>query len=886
MKRDARLRGAAVQLYRIALLTYPRGFRERFGPEMVRAAVDRARDEGTAVGRARYWLLALRDASAGGLAERWAARPAPRASLRPARSGMMTNLTHDMRQALRGLARTPVFTLTVIATFAVALGVNISIFSVLYGVSLKPLPYPAPERLVRLWDANQAQGLAGFSVSVVHLDNWRRNNTVFERIGVYREARFSLFASGDAEQVGGARVDSDLLHVLGVAPALGRTFSPEEDRPGATRVVILSDGLWRRSFGGDSTVIGRRITVDGEPHVVVGVMPPGFSIPQQRDIDILIPYGLVFDRGGPDGHFLRVLARLRDGVAVTDARASIDAMAARLEQTDPQFHRGWTIVMLPLHEATVAGVQTTLTILMSAVGFVLVIACANVVGLLLSRSVRRRRELAIRAALGAGRRHLARLVIVECLALAMAGGAAGLGVAVAVRRGLSAAVEALPRPPSETLDLATLVFAFGAALAAGMVCAVTPALRAAAASFVSSLREGGASSVAPRARSHRLLVAIDSGLAVALLVGAGLLGRSYLKLTSEPVGFDASGVTVFEMTAAETRYTTREARAALFAGLVDRVRAIPGVESVAVVHRLPLEGNSIVPLWAADRPAPPRDATQVFNYRSVSADYFATLGMPLRAGRMMTDREAWVEGGVVVINESLAGALWPDRQNPVGQRIVRPDGRLEVIGVVADAKEAAVDQPAQPAVYLPYVVAPGPAMQVLVRSTLPPEALVGPVRAATRAVDPQQASARFRTLGTAVGATLAESRIQAQLVAIFAGAALLLAAAGVYGVISFAVEQRRREIGVRIALGASVGCVVRLILAQGLAPAAAGAAAGLAGAVGVGKFLSSQLFGVSPVDPVVFLAAGPALIFTAALACIGPARRAIRTDPAKTLHAE
>jgi putative ABC transport system permease protein len=800
----------------------------------------------------------------------------------------MRTLLQDIRYGVRVLRQNLGFTAVVTLTLALGMAATTVLFSVVNAVLLRPLPYPQSERLVRLWDRNEATGALFFSVSPPSYFDWREQSRAFEEMGAYREDGFNLAADGEPERVAGARVTASLLRVLGVSPALGRAFVEEEDSPGGARAVILTHGLWQARFGGDPSVVGRALVINGEPHTVVGVMPRGFVLPQQAQVRLLVPFALERDEQERGSHFLRVLARLKPGVTPEQARAEMGSIAQGLERQYPKTNEGFGVSLRTLHEATVGDVRTALLVLLGAVGMLLLVACANVANLLLARALGRQRELAIRASLGAGRWRLARLLLTEGVLLALLGGTLGLLLAVwSLDLLVAVSPAALPRSSEIAIDARVLAFSLAVSLAAGLFFGLFPALHSFRANLSGLLKSGGRSAggrVGRRARN--LLVVSEMALALVLLVGAGLLVRSFVGLQSVDPGFDPGGVLTAEVTPLQAKYPQGKQRAAFYRALLERVAALPGVESAAATHRLPLNGNSAFPL-IVEGAAREGGNVPVINYRSVTPDYFRALAVPLLRGRLFNEQEAWETGAAVIINQSAAAKFFPGG-DALGRRVATRAGGpwVEVVGIVADVREEGLGLDPQPALYLPYAQTPVPAMTLLVRAASDPQNLTAAVRSQVLQVDAGQPIANVRTLEQFLSEVSAQPRFNTTLLGVFALLALGLATVGVYGVVSYTVAQRTRELGIRVALGAQRRDILRLVLGHGLLLVLAGVGLGVAAAFMLTRFLSSLLFGVAATDPLTFVLTPLLLAAVALAASFIPARRATRVDPLVALRYE
>jgi putative ABC transport system permease protein len=816
----------------------------------------------------------------------------------------MRGIVQDLRYAVRTLRRTPGFTAAAIAALALGIGAATAVWSVVQAVLLAPLPFPAADRLALVW--SRSDEAPETWLSLPEIEDLRRG-TAFAGVAALRDWTFNLTGGGEPEEVAAAAVSADLFPLLGVAPALGRAFLPEEDRAGAGRVALLSDELWRRRFAADPAVLGRRLDLDGEGHTVVGVLPAGFRIPPPSSVfparvDVWVPLDpVLFDPvlRRRDVHHLHALGRLAAGATVEGARAEVAALGRRLAREHPEAYAapGWGLAVEPLREQVVRGARPALLLLSGAVALLLLLVCANVAHLILARNATRAREIAVRAALGAGRGRLARQLLTESLALALAGGALGVLLASAAVDLLAAHGPGdLPRLGEAAVDGRVLAFALAASLATAAIFGLGPALRGAALSGAGSagsagdgLRAAGRGvSAGPRiARARDLLAVSQIALALVLLAGSGLLAKSFLALRAAPSGFAPAGVLTLRLSLPATRYPGAGDRPAFFAELERRLAALPGVRAAGAVSHLPLSGTVLGSGFVAE--GGPAAGTEVAaDLRGTTPGYFAAMGIPLVRGRGFRDADGPEAPPVAVVDETLAGRLWPG-EDPVGKRLrwIRSDVPLQVVGVARSVRHVGLGVPPEPTVYRPYAqYARATALFVAVRGNGSAESLAEEVRAAVRALDPGQPVADLRGMESRVEESLGRPRFQALLLGGFAAAALLLAAVGLYGVISYSVAQRTHEIGVRMALGATPGTVRRMVVGRGAAITAAGLAAGLLLALGLARLLAGLLYGVAATDPATYAAVVLLLGAVALLATWLPARRATRVDPLAALNAE
>jgi putative ABC transport system permease protein len=759
-------------------------------------------------------------------------------------------------------------------------------------VLLTPLPYAEPEQLVRLWDSNPAANLPFFSVAPGNFLEWEKQNTVFAGLGAYREDGFSISGSpgdGVPERVSGTRVTAGLLPALGVSPLFGRWFMADEDRPGASRVVLLGHSLWRRRFDGDRGIIGRIVRIEGEPHTVVGVMPENFRVPMEG-AELWVPYALDPAKADRASHFLRVLARLKPSATIEQARAELNRIAERLDEQDSQTRRGWGVNILPLNESITGEVGSTLWIMLGSVALVLFVASANVANLLLARSVTRRKEIALRLSLGASRARLLRQVLIESMVLSITGGVVGIGLAAVGVGFLKAQAPAnIPRLADVSLNVPVLVFTALLSVATGLLFGVLPAIRGSRLNLSDSLKVASPGSTSGRRdrRVGRVLVIAQITIAMVVVISSGLMLRTLWNLHSVDPGFRTAGRFTLEINLNGERYVQTEARARFIATMIEGLRAIPGVRNVAATHRLPMTGNSGLGVDIEGRPVPQGGQRPSVTYRSITPDYFSVMGIPLLRGRTFDKRESEMGGPVVVINQRMAAEFWPG-ENPLGKRIRGGPGSpwISVVGVVADSKESALDTDTRVGMYLPYFNAPIEAMIVIVEISNQPGSFAGAIREEIQRMDPDVAIAGIQPLGDVVRASIGQRRLTAAVLTFFAGIALLLAGTGLYGVLAYAVNQRVREIGVRMALGATRGAVLKQIVGDGLRLILPGIATGAVGALAATRLLSNLLFGVKPADPLTFVAIALFLTLVGMIACFFPARRAASVDPLVALRNE
>jgi putative ABC transport system permease protein len=811
----------------------------------------------------------------------------------------------DLRVALRSLRRTPGFVAVVVLTLALGVGATTAVFSVVHAVLLRPPPYRAPEALVTVSHARRGPGGGrGTAVSAPSFADYRDRARVLTGVAVAAGWSPALTGRGEPERLHGGRVSAAYFATLGVPAALGRTPRPDEDRPGRSQVVVLSDALWRRRFGASPAALGAAVQLDGARYDVVGVMPPGFRDPFAREAELWTPLALAPDQlAGParTDEWLRLVARLRPGVTVERARAELAALAAQLRREDPgDLPATWTLAVTPLSDLAAGAARPVLLVLLGAVGCVLLVACANVANLLLARAAGRAREVAVRAAVGASRARVARQLLAESLALAGAGGAAGLLLAAGAVRAFAAAA------PADLLGAdalaggvgvngAVLAFTLGVTALTGVLFGVAPAVQASRADVRGVLRAGARGATADRGRQavRRALVVAQVALALTLLVGAGLLAQSFARLRGVAPGFDPARVLTLTLTLPPATYPRDPQRTAFYDRLLPALAAVPGVRAAGVTSVLPFGGGWYTSALAIEgQPTPADGSGPSGDVRVVSPDFFAALRVPLLRGRVFTARDGPDAPRVAVVDAELARRYWPGG-SPIGTRVARRPGPgaptqwYTVVGVVGHTAHEGLGAAARVQVYLPYAQdGPPPTMAVAVRTAGEPAAAAAAVRRAVAAVDPALPVADVRPLEARVAASLGQRRLTAALLAAFAAAALALAAAGIYGVLSYVVAQRTREIGVRLALGGAPGGVLRLVLRQGVGLAVAGVGVGAVATLGLTRLLESQLYGVRAADPATFGAVALLLVGVAALATLVPALRATRVAPTTALRGE
>jgi putative ABC transport system permease protein len=805
---------------------------------------------------------------------------------------MIRTLAADLHYSLRVLRRTPSFALAVVAVLALGIGANTAIFSIVNTVLLRPLPFDEPDRLVRLFHVPpQATfpGMPRFSVSAANFYDWKRDARLFEGMALYRFRPFTLTGGGRAEAVVAGAVGDGFFDILHARPLLGRVFLSEEDSPELGHVVVLSNGFWKSHFGGAPDAIGRTLILDSEPYTVVGVMPPAFSIASwsigHREIWVPVAYKQA-DRAVRDNHNDAVIARLKPGISVAQADAEMRDISLRLEREYPKENTGWGATVVPLQELLVGDVRTSLIMLLAAVALVLLIACANVGNLLFARALGRRSELAIRTALGAGRARVFQQLVIEAVTLAVAGGIVGLVLArFSLAAGGTLLAGQIPRADEITVDARVIGFAFGISVLTGVLAGILPAIRAGRTDLNDALKEGGRSDAGGVGlRTRRMLIVCEVALSLVLLTGAGVMIRSLLALQHVDAGFDPRNVLTLQVSLPETRYKTPSQITAFFDGALQRIRALPGVQETAVIDDLPLAGGSQQPIVIDGRAELlPRDQPTVA-VRKITPGYLRAMRVPLLRGRDFAADDV----NAMLVSGAAAKLLWGD-VDPVGRQARLP---LEsktvvqtIVGVVGDIREAGLSENPVATVYEYTRERSWSRLAIVVRTSVPPLSLAQAATGAVHAIDPEQPVEEVRTMEDVRDDTLTSQRFSALLLGLFASVALVLASVGIYSVLSYIVHGRSREIGIRAALGAKSGDVVRLVVVEGMTPALIGIVAGAVAALAAGPLMAKLVFGVSASDPLTLAVVSVLLVTVALLASLVPAYRASRLDPAEVLRA-
>ena len=794
----------------------------------------------------------------------------------------------DLRYAVRALRKAPVFTAAAVLTMALTIGASTVIFNVVNAVLIRPLPFASPDRLMQVAEKNDKLNLATFAASVLNYLSWTEQNHSFQALGAAGGGFYTLSGRGDPEQLNGAPISPSLLPILGIQPVRGRGFREGDDRPGAAPVALISEALWRRRFAGDPSAVGAHITLNGLDYTVVGIAPPG--LPFLTGGDVWTP--LVIDPGREIrlNHVITVFGRLRSGVTPRQAQTEMDLVAARVGAQYPEV-KDWGIRLLDFEGVIVPdSLRTALVVLLGAVGFVLLIACANVANLQLSRAASRQREIAVRTALGASRGRMLAQLLTESLLLSTAGGTAGLlaalGSVAIFNRSLP---QGLLPVPEIAIDSSVLLFALGVSLATGVLFGLAPAWHTARADLHTVLKLAGRSSIGGAGQLARHgLVAGELALATVLLVGAGLLMQSLLRLQRVPTGFRPEGVLTFQLAAPAGRYPDQTKRWAFFHEALASLAAIPGVSGAAMSSGIPMGQGSYnrSPFMPIGPSLLPDGASIPLDWRTVSPGYFHAMGIPILAGRDFTDRDGPGAPEVIAISRAAAQKLWGNG-NPIGKQLHRPTVTtfLTVIAVVGDVRNNALNQE-YPCLYFSAATRVAPLMDTVIRTQGRPESVLSAARSRIHGIDPEIPLSNVKAAEEYVYANAAQPRLNAALVALFAGVALLIAAIGVYGVLAYAVNQRTREIGLRMALGAQQARVLWWITGQGMVVTLVGIGVGLASAYALSMVMASLLFDIQPHDPRTFTVVAAVLALVSLGACLVPARRASRVDPVVALREE
>jgi putative ABC transport system permease protein len=801
----------------------------------------------------------------------------------------MDTLIKDLRYGVRSFLKRPGFLVIAISTLALGIGATTAMFTVVNSVLLRPLRFPEPERIVLFQGVNPRQGITDSNMSLPDIADWQKQSQSFEQIAAFFGGGVFISTGDEVERVRATAVTSEFFPLFKTNAISGRVLQADDMPEGRETAVVISHALWQRRFGGTADVVNRKITLNGEPATIVGIMPADFN--QPRDTEVWTPLPLNPAEEARENRMLEVVTRLKPDVSMSQAQTEMDTINQRLAQTYVDTNTGWSVRLTELRESMVGELRTSLLILLGAVAFVLLIACANVANLLLARAAYRQKEIALRTALGASRLRVVRQLLTESVLLSLVSGIAGLALSLWFIKLLVAITPPnTPRFSEIGINWQVFAFTFAVTVLAGILFGLVPALQTSRPNLNETLKDSGqrGSETGGRNRVGSFLIVSEIALSFILLAGAGLMIKSFLHLREINPGFNADNVLTMRLTLPPGKYKQGEPRAQIYQQLVDRVKQTPGVQSAALVLSLPLGGDSFNVGRSVIREGRPMTADEQTNalHLPVSPDYFQTLQIPLKAGRTFTDQDAFNSTKVVIVNETMARALWPN-ENPIGRRFtVWRDEKFprEVVGVVGDTKSSLDKEPEQQ-MYVPYAQdANWGSLSLAVRTAGEPTALAGSVREAIRAVDKAVPNYNLKTMNDVISTSAAPRRIPMLLMSAFAGVAMLLAMLGIYGVTSYYVTQRTHEIGVRMALGAQIVDVLKLVLRRAMWLAVIGIGIGVAGAVAVTRYLTSLLFGVKPIDTVTFVAVAVVLAVVVFVACMVPARRAAKIDPLEALR--
>ena len=810
----------------------------------------------------------------------------------------METLFQDIRYGLRTLLKNPGFTLVAVIALAIGIGANTLIFSVVDSVLLRPLLFKDSDRLVMVWETNSQQrdqqGKNPQVAGPADFTDWKNQNQVFEGMAAYFNWTHNLTGVDDPERLDSTVVTGSFFDVLGMQPELGRAIIPDDDQPGKDNVVVLSRGFWQRRFGSDAAIIGKSITLNRNQFTVVGIMPAAFKFPNPA-VELWVPSGFspaqTQDR---EGKFLKVIARLKPEVKLDQARAAMSTIANQLEQQYPATNTGLAVEVAPLRENEVSSIRTGLLLLLGAVCFVLLIACANVSSLLLAKAAARRKEMAIRSALGASRRRLVRQMLTESALLATVGGAAGTLLAVwGIDILISLNPGDIPHLADARIDGRVLGFTLILSILTALIFGLVPALSASKPDLQKAIRETGSTSEThSRLKLHNLIIVSEVAVAMVLLVGAGLMIKSFLRLHEVDPGFNTENMLTLRLWLPASRYGSNEQQAAFFQELSDRIETVPGIKSVGAIQDLPLRANRMGFKFAIEGRAPTRSGEEPdAAYRAITPDYFRAMSIPLLEGREFTRQDERTSTPVVIINQSMASRFWPG-EDPTGKRIrfgERDAPWYSIVGIAGDVKHMGLDANEGAAIYQPYAQKQFSFlrwMTLVMRTDSQPTSLIAAVRGQVQTLDKDQPVYDIATMDQLLSNSIAKPRFYTALLGSFAVLALILASLGTYGVMSFSINQRRREIGIRLAMGAGRGDIFKLVVGRGLLLALTGVAIGLGGAFALTRLMSGLLFGVSATDPVTFIIISLLLTGVALVACYVPARRATKVDPMVALRYE
>lgn len=803
---------------------------------------------------------------------------------------MMESVIKDLRFAFRGLLKRPAFTVIALVALALGIGANTAIFSLVNAVMLRPLPFPEPDRLVWVYGSVR-NGINRASVSPLDFLDYRNQNKTFAQFAASMSMTMpaTLTGGGEPERLQASVVSGNYLETYGVAPALGRSFTLNNEQPGQDQVTILSHELWQKRFAGDRSILNKTIVLNGKATEVIGVMGEGVSFPQEADL--WLPMNLDADPADKTrfSHFLRPVGRLKPGVSLVQAQADTDLIAANLEQQFPESNAGWGLRLVPLREELVGSSRTTVLVLFGAVAFVLLIACANVANLLLVRAAARQKEIALRTALGAGRWRIIRQMITESLLLAIFGGALGAFLATwGVQLLVKLSEGNIPPTVQVKIDATVLGFTLLVSIITGVLFGLAPAFRTRDVNLIDALKEGmrGEGQSALRSRTRSLLVIVESAVAVVLLIGAGLLIRSFVALQNVNPGFDANNVLTARVELSRFKYETPEKAASFFQELEGRISALPGVEAAGMVSELPLSGQgNDMPFVVEGRPPVTRDQMPLADFRRVNTNYLNAMRIPLLRGRNFTEQEVQQTAKVLVVSQQLVNMVFPN-EDALGKRLITgfKGEPYEIIGIAGDLLHTSLGDSSTPAMYFP--MRQSGRMNLVVRTKGDPWSIAGALRNEVRSIDPELPVSAMRPMTEWLDTSVAQPRYRTILFGLFAALAMILAATGIYGVMSYSVAQRTHEIGIRMALGARRADVLKMVVGQGMLLTLIGVVIGLIGAYGLTRVMETLLFGVTARDPITFVVVAALLTAVAFVACFVPARRATKVDPLVALRYE
>ena len=893
------------RFYRALLWAYPRQFRERYHNELIAFFRDErrhARYQRPGIGFLLFWLKTTIDLTRSSFRQRlYVSSPTYVLELSPERRTMgdkMQSVLQDVGYALRSMIKRPAFTLVVLFTLALGIGANAAIFSVLYNVVFKSLPYEDPENLVMVWEHNYPRSRETNVVSGANFAAWSEQSTSFEALAALTEYSATLTGEGEPERVGVVSASSTFFPLVGVQAQRGRVFLPTDDVAEGARLAVLTHEFWQRRFGGDPNVIGRTITLNGSVVEVIGILPRGFEFdltytfnPTGRQ-DLWIPQLVPDELREARGRWLQVLGRLAPGVSLASAQSQMSTLAGRLEQEFPEYQTGWGVRIVRLQQQIVGDARSALLILFGAVSFVLLIACANVANLLLSRSSGRQQEIAVRTALGAGRGRVIQQLLTENTLLAIGGGVLGLLLAFGAVSALATlGPENLPRLETIGINGVVIVFTLGASLLTGLLFGLLPAIRLSGFDLKNALTEGGmrgGHGVRHR-RTRDALVIAEIALSLMLLVGAGLLLRSFAKLLDTGVGFPTENIVSAQLQLHSSAYPDEQQRVRTFEDLVERVVALPGVTAASAISGLPLAGPATgTSFWVNDRPIPADGEHPVADIRWVHRDYHRTMGIQLVDGRAFSQADTDDSPLVVVISEFAANEFWPN-ESAIGKTLSMPWGDTlvaEIVGVVGDVRHNGPSEEPRSMIYWHHVQFPMNNMAIVARTAVEPFSVVSAIRREVAQIDPDLPIYSVRTMDSYLSDAVAPARFSMLALGLFAVVAVLLASIGIYGVMSYSVAQRTRELGIKMALGAGGTNLLLQVVKDGLILIAIAAALGIGGALALSRFMSQMVFEVSPTDPITIVGVTGLLVTVALLACYLPARRASRVDPMVALRHE